>query len=898
MNAPSDPPSTSSHISQLEAAVEQIREQGWKSHQAGHLGLHTAKLLSESTDQFLLSLWETRLASCSEETKQKIKAHSVLVAVGGSGREELAPYSDTDLLMLFDPRIKKTVEPVYSSFIRDGWDSGLKIGSNFSPINQTIDLCREEIKTASSVAEARRLLGSETFFNRFKKRFYDKVIKSRKKHYVNNCVQSRLSEQKELGSTVKHLQPNIKKSKGGLRDLHLLQWIAYAFYQTTNLNKLNLLGVITKEDFRILRDAHEFLTRIRIDMHYHSQRAQDVLSAHEQLRLAKVWGFEDNEVQRDVEQFMQIYFQHTTALADVVDRFVTNHQIQSKVKNVASSLTNIRVDKNFVMGSNHLLVPKKSKPLLYNRLEHVLRLYRSVASHQKLPSPQTTQHLLEASKSITAIPTQKEAEIFMTLLNTVGFLSQTIRHMFRTEFLDHVIPEFTHVRCLIQYNNYHSFTVDEHTFRALQAAEENLTEESTAGVAYAHLSDKALLHLAVMVHDLGKGYPEDHSEVGRRMAADIADRLFLSQERKETLMFLVLHHLTMADCAFRRDTTDPKVLYELAELIGTPQKLRLMYLLTIADLKGVGPGIWNDWKEELLTGLYDRLMILLSGKQSQHGEEKRREQLKTQILKQYLQIEGGVRNTSAQARWVLDQVDQLPSHYWQNTPTEQIVADLVEISQLDDGEIKISGHYVPQTNTVEYRIVTQSKQAEGLFHRTVGVLTAWHQAILSAKIITTFEGYVIDTFQVEDPDFDEAVPETRMEELIAAIRKGIANRKSLKPVFQKHMRFTTSEAAPVSNEPFRIQVDNESASHCTIISIFAHDRRGLLYTIARCLDDLELPVMVAMIATNVDQVADVFYVVNKSGSKITDESELRRIDEYLKSEIREFNQEGYLQFRS
>ncbi|QDU81353.1 Bifunctional uridylyltransferase/uridylyl-removing enzyme [Polystyrenella longa] len=885
-------------VQSLAEQIANLRVQESRLYQETKTGSQTALAISETTDSVLIKLWEHCFQSLSESDQNSARDGIQIIAIGGSGRSELAPFSDTDLLFLYKPSNYLQARKLIDRFVPLTWDVGLKPGSNFTTTSRMIEICKENLETASAVVESRLLWGSESGFYRFENLFYKKVIRNRKKAFIDACIAARANEQEQLGSTTKHLQPNVKKSKGGLRDLHLLRWIAYAHYKTTRFETLKLMSVLSRDDVRTLQAAQDFLLRIRINMHLHAGRGNDILDADEQIRLSQEFGYKDDETMRDVEYFMRDYFQKTSAQAELVDRFVSAHHLESRVVRFGRLLTTLRIENDFVMSPDYINVPPRSQHLLQGRLKNILRLYRSTAYYSKLPSPQTTQLLLDEAQNITEPPTSEEADIFMEHLALPGFLNQSIRHMFRTEVLDRVIPQFGHVRFLLQFNNYHSYTVDEHTFRALEAAEKVLGENSTAGTAYEAVRDKALLHLAILLHDIGKGYPEDHSEVGRRVSEEIANQLHLSQTRRETLVFLVHKHLMLGHAAFRRDTSDVKLLYELAHEIGTTEKLRMLYLLTIADLKAVGPGVWTDWKEQLLTELFDSLMKILAGKSPKHGEKQRREMLKTRVLEHFLAYSAVDTRLRHKARWVLEQVERFPSHYWANTPVTQIARDLILIEKMDEEEIHVYGKYVVQNNITEYRIITHEKQSNGLFHRAVGVLTAKHFTILSAHINTTFDGHVLDTLLVQDPDCDGPVPEERMEEVSEAIKRGIRNQESLKPYFQRHMRFKTEKPLAQSNEPLRIQIDTQSSRLYTIISVFSHDHRGLLYTITRCMDDLQLSVNVAKIATSLDQVADVFYVVDASGEKITDQDRIQEIHDYMYDEIRYFNEEGFQNYRT
>ncbi|MCA9042552.1 MAG: hypothetical protein KDA65_19510, partial [Planctomycetaceae bacterium] len=429
--------------------IAALRDPESRYYQEPKSGLQTALAISEATDSILLKMWEHCLQELPEFDQQIIREGMLMIAVGGSGRAELAPYSDTDLLFIYNPACYLQARKLMDRFIPLTWDVGLKPGSNFTTTARMIEICKENLESASAVAESRLLWGSETSFSRFRKLFYKKVIKHRLRAFIDACIAARANEQEQLGSTTRHLQPNVKKSKGGLRDLHLLRWIAYAHYQVTDFETLKLMGVLSREDVRTLQAAQDLLLRIRINMHLHADRAHDVLDADEQIRLAQEFGYQDDETLRDVESFMRDYFLKTSAQAELVERFVASHKIESRLVRMSRLLTTLRVENDFIMSPDYIMVPPRAQHLLQGRLKHILRLYRSTAYYSKLPDPQLTQLLMEAAQKIEEPPTGEEATIFMEHLALPGFLNESIRHMFRTEVLDRVIPQFSHVRNLL-----------------------------------------------------------------------------------------------------------------------------------------------------------------------------------------------------------------------------------------------------------------------------------------------------------------------------------------------------------------------------------------------------------------------------------------------------------------
>jgi [protein-PII] uridylyltransferase len=512
------------------------------------------------------------------------------------------------------------------------------------------------------------------------------------------------------------------------------------------------------------------------------------------------------------------------------------------------------------------------------------------------PAPPIIAAIKASLGSLEGELSQESIRRFLEILRETTGLGDVLRQMYDVGVLELIIPDMKHARSLLQFNQYHSYTVDEHTLRTIEAAVGFERDEGPVGAAYRAIHDKETIHLALLLHDLGKGCEEDHSEVGRRIAERTAARLGLPDQQRDALVFLVHKHLKMAHLAFRRNTSDLDVLMPFAQEVGSPEVLRMLYVLTAADLSGVGPGVWNDWKANLLTGLFDNAMLILSGKHGRFQEHERLRSIKKQV---WTAMAGNA--TQAEARelreWLDMQLDAFPPHYLGVTPVAEIAADLEVIRNLGPHEVSVEATLEPERRTVLYRLITHEEYADGVFHKTCGVLTARRMEILSAQISTSLDGFVVDSYRVVDHDYSGEVPPERIEQVAQALRSVLTGATNVQSLFQKHVRFGARRPpAPLSDQQTRVVIDNHSSDRCTIIDVFAHDRTGLLFTISRAIYEMGLSVMLAKISTHLDQIVDVFYVTEQDGRKITDPARLRTIQSDLAAKLDEFEREGYQQF--
>jgi [protein-PII] uridylyltransferase len=868
----------------------QIRERAKHLADGGATGIQVAASISEATDAFVVDLCLDAVNALDDSVRQTTEDNAALIAVGGSGRGDLAPYSDVDLLFLHHGPANKPFRACAAQVVRDCWDAGIKLGQSVRTVGESIGLARQEIEVATTLVESRLLWGSERLFDELRQNVRRRVVggRGRRKAFVNACLSARKEERVQQGATFSRLEPDVKRSLGGLRDIHLIRWVGFACYGVSDIDSLRLQGAISRDDARALLTAQEFLLRLRNDLHFNAGREHDMLTREEQLRLAEERNIEGSRALRPVERFMRTYFRHTESIADISKRFVARHQTTPVHERVVESLMTHRSDGQFLVGPRRIDVVARHRQSVLGSLDGVLKLFRSAAFYGVESAATAVDAIKRAPHEVPREVTKEQARAFLDILRCTGSLGVTLRGMYDVGLLERLIPDMAHARCLLQFNQYHSYTVDEHSLRAVEAAAAFENDVGPVGTAYRAIHHKEILHLALLLHDLGKGFEGDHSDIGAEIAERIAERLHLPDHHRDTVIFLVYRHLQMFHLALRRDISDPEVLWSLSREVGTPETLRMLYVLTAADLVAVGPGVWTAWKAEVLTELYDRTMLVVSGKHHRHAEPQRIAAVRKHVQNSIVPLESQTGDGDP-SDWIRQRLDSFPPHYLAATPPGRIASDLDIMQRLEPNEIVVEGRFDKATRTVEFRVITKGDAAVGCFHKIAGALAAKRLEIVSADISTSSDGTVVDGFRVIDDDYEENVPSDRIDDVADTIRGVLNGEVSIKGLFKRHQRFGMADASgPSSDLPTRVVIDNDSSEHSTIVDVFAHDRRGLLYAISRELFAMGLSVVLAKIATHLDQVVDVFYVTDERGEKIRDGERLRTIRHRLVEHIESF----------
>lgn len=869
----------------LIAARERLAEGREKIRQRHAQNTPSAQIcnaIADLYDSIVLELFEAALVDLGESGPDGLSAHIALVPHGGYGRRDVAPYSDVDLMILYGGNVWNRVARLAERMMRDLSDVRMELGQSVRTVAEACQYASKDAAICTSLIESRFLAGSETLYARYFSR-YEHQTRRHARRLMATIDKSRHEERAQYGETVYLLQPNVKRSPGGLRDIQLIRWVGFARYGVAEPDGLRMAGALSNQDHAAIRQATEFLLRVRNEMHFTAGRANDVLDNTEQMRLAELYGYKGSAGMLPVEQFMQEYFRMTHTVSHLASRFVTTARSGPRWLEIFSPLYSHRFEGDFRVSRGQVSVRPQALEKVRGDLGQIVRL-ADLANRCNKPIAHLASESIRAN--VARLPDTVSTDSgrrFLSLLDHPARLGEMLRTLHEIGVLEKIIPPFTHARSLLQFNDYHKYTVDEHSIRAVEEATKFASDKGPLGHVYRAIKRKWLLHLALLMHDLGKGFAEDHSEVGARMTDEISPRLGLHESDAEILRFLVHKHLHMSHLAFRRDTSDPQLIVRFAVEVGSPETLQMLYVLSAADLAAVGPDVLNAWKVDVLTGLYRRTMEHLSGHlPALRGDEwlhARREEIFALL------------DASDDRAWWSRQLTALPASHVERTPAAEIVAELAPLRQIGPGGVTANARFVPDTLAVEVRVGTYENVTPGVFHKLCGALASQGLQILSAEINTLADGLIFDRFWVHDPDYAQQPPPSRLQEVEQAVVKCLKNPENTRPTFRKVWRAgdkpTAGELQPL---PTQVRIDNSTSDNYTVVEFFAADRMGLLYTIGRALFELGLSVALAKIGTYLDQVVDVFYVTDQDGRKIHNEERLEQIRARLMEVVRELEQ--------
>lgn len=852
---------------------------------SGASGEEEVAAMTDLVDGLIVGRYRTAARTGGEPLSTAGFQHCCLVAIGGYGRRELAPHSDIDLMFLFHQDAAKVMPDLVKQVLHPLWDSGFQVGHSVRTIQDCIELGLADLTVRTSMMEARFLAGSPELFQQFHARYERKVVSSGFDAYLDQKMAERQREYQKFGETVYLLEPNVKKSQGGLRDLHLLQWIGSARFHAPTIRELSDRGILSQADYRAIKEAREFLLRVRSFLHTRAGMAQEILTFDEQVWLAKHLGFTDRPHLLAVEQFMQQYYRHTMGLHAALMRFVERCRRRTLWQRVSRWLPAQRIDRHFVIDGEALTVPAESRSQVLGNPVLLLTLFDLARSRKLSIDPSLLEDIHRHVETLTVeqFHTLETGRTFLSILSGPG-TAKTLDAMHRAHLLEKLVPAFSRVRGLMQFNQYHKYTVDEHSLLAVAKAEAFAEHPGVLGDVYREIKRKDLLHLALLLHDLGKGHEEDHSEVGKRLAEETAVRLGFDEREARTLVMLVHRHLLMAHTAFRRDPYDEKVLLPFAREVGTPEVLRKLLALTAADIAAVGPDVLTKWKESLLVELYLRAMQEVSGERETADEPQRLARIADDVVVQASDNQ----NLPNDKAWIRSELEQFPLRYAYGTSPRRIAAHLGAIRRLQAGGVVVETEYNAPLGTCEYAVIAHNDVIPGLFSKIAGVMAAGGLQILDAQIVTRQDGVVVDTFQVADPDYQGEPPAERRESVADTITDVLTGRLSIDTVMRRGVRLSLGRSLPAHRQPAEVRIDNETSDRFTILDVFADDRQGLLYVITNAIFQLGLSVHASRISTRLDQVADVFYVTGVDGKKVEEAGRLESIRASILNEIELF----------
>lgn len=823
----------------------------------------------------------------SSKNKQTNLDYISIIAVGGYGRAEMAPHSDVDLLFLTQAKPSKRVQKIIEDILYILWDMRLKIGYSTRSTSQCIQLGKTDQTIKTALLEHRYLCGNKNLYDDFCKKLRGQLFKASATEYVEEKLEERAKRHERQGGQRYMVEPNVKEGKGGLRDLQSLFWITkYISHATTHKEMIDQ-GYFTQQEYDNFLVAHNFLWAVRCHLHICANRASEQLTFDHQVEVAKRFGYKGGRGMRGVERFMQDYFRQATHVGELTRVFLTALEAQ-QVKSTLSLGDRFRnilwrtlnIDGNLSDGFQleHGRINIINPDIFLKDPINILRLFEEglktgLLIHQDAMRV-VTANLRKITPKVRKNP--ETQRIFMSLLLDYGNPERALRRMNELGVLGAIIPEFKRIIALMQFNFYHSYTVDEHTIQCISflARIEQGTLNEELPIASEILKsgvDRRVLYIAILLHDIGKGLPEDHSIAGAELAKKIAPELGLNASEADRVIWLVENHLVMSDFAQKRDLSDPKTVSNFGKIVKTTSNLNLLTVLTVCDIMGVGPGALNNWKAQLLRELYTNTRNLIKGGLDTQGKNK--PYLIAMSALSELLIDWD--STSIQ-----EEVERHYPAYWQglDTNTQYIFANLFK----NLGSKKITSHFEVDEDRDATRAQFLMQDHPGIFSRLTGAIALANANVIDARTYTTSDGYATPVFWIQDNDgkpFDlsrlgrlkKLIDQTLSGDVIA--RDVLKVRNKLKP---RERNFKV---------PTDITFDNQGSDIYTIIEVDTRDRHSLLFDLTRTLANANIQIASAVIATYGAQAVDVFYVKDMIGLKITSENKQNAIKDKLQEAI-------------
>ncbi|WP_126975062.1 [protein-PII] uridylyltransferase [Frigidibacter oleivorans] len=802
-----------------------------------------------------------------------------VMAVGGYGRAEMAPFSDVDLLFLTPWKVTPWAESVVESMLYMLWDLKLKVGHATRTVKDCLRLGTEDITIRTALLEHRFLAGDPRIAADLHQRLWRDLFQRTGPAFIEAKLQERTERHRRQGGQRYVLEPNVKEGKGGLRDLQTLYWIAKYIHGVEEVSELVGKGLFTAEEYQQFELAEDFLWAVRCHLHLNAGRAVEQLTFDQQIEVAARMGYQDRAGRRGVELFMQDYFRQATKVGELTRIFLTALEAQhvKKVPKLEGLLRRRRtVPGPYRIDQNRLNVADPAA-FLKDRL-NLLRVF-DLAMRTGYQMHPDAMRLVAANLHLIDDAMREDPEagrLFLGLMLDHGAPERALRRMNELGMLAAFIPEFEPVVAMMQYNVYHHYTVDEHTIQCISTLDQlergQLVEELplTTGILQQGVN-RRVLYLALFLHDIGKGRPEDHSIVGAQIARRVAPRLGLDAEETETVEWLVRYHLFMSDVAQKRDLSDPRTLRDFVKAVKTRRRLDLLTVLTVCDIRGVGPGTWNNWKAMLLRRLYRLALEALEGGGEVLNRDRNAEESKEQLRE-------------ALAFWPAEKIEaELNRHYgpyWQALSTEGHVVFARLLDGLGTDEIRID--LMPDPDRDATRACFALIDHPGIFSRLAGALALVGANVVDARTYTSKDGYATAVFWVQDAEGRpyEAARLPRLRQMIEKTLRGeVVAREALKD------RDKVKRRERGFRFPTTVSFDNEGSDIYTIVEVDTRDRPGLLYDLTRTLAASNIYIASAVIATYGAQVVDTFYVKDMFGLKLHQKAKQEALERKLRQAI-------------
>lgn len=843
------------------------RERIHECYLAGSAASTLLWLQTRLTDLIVLHHWRKFIdASASHKL--------TLLAVGGYGREELHPYSDVDISILLDVHLEQSIEEKLAQFVTELWDAGFEIGHSVRNIDECRTQAAQDVTVLNNLMEARMLTGNPSIFHTMISTIAPHNMWPPQAFFDAKMNEQALRREKYQGDAYR-LEPNLKQSNGGLRDIQTISWVSQRVFGTRRWDDLVSQGLLNKKEFNTLVTGLEFLWRVRYLLHHFAKRADDRLLFDHQREIAREFGYKDDQPNRAIEQFMQVYFRHVTELQRLNEILLQG--FGGIISGVTAASRPEKINERFQLRNGFLEV-------IHDRvftdnptaLLEVFILYCKSPEANKLRA--NTVRLIVSHLHLIDDNFRKDPQahdLFMQIFQSQDKLTRCIRMMHNYGVLAAYLPAFAAIAGRMQYDLFHVYTVDEHTTRVIRnirrfGIEEFCSELPHCSEVMQSVSKPYLLYLAALFHDIAKGRGGDHSELGAIDALEFCQLHQLPDADCELVSWIVKHHLLMSLTAQRKDISDPDIIRTFASTVNSIDRLNNLYLLTVADIRGTNPELWNSFKQNLLRDLYESCLRVLQRGLSQPEDLSAVIELKKQQAMSQLQSEiAGVDKTSILQLW-----QTFTEHYFQHHHAEEITLHsraILEHGSSAEPLVKVLQNAARGSTEV----LVYVPDNDILFALITDTLSQLSLNVLSAIITTTTSEFALNSFYVLENDGGRILESTRSTQIQKRLLTALSHPDEL-PEFTESRQ---SRLLGHFNITPKIEFDNAISNELTSVYVEAIDQPGILSLIARCFMDTDISVHGAKIATFGERIEDVFAVSNQIGEKLSEQQQQHLRDE-------------------
>ncbi|MGR9209591.1 [protein-PII] uridylyltransferase [Rhizobium leguminosarum] len=849
-------------------------------------GLNCAYRISWLQDQIIGALYNFATAHIFPHQKDKF----AVTAVGGYGRDTLAPGSDIDLLFLFLPRPAEETHKAVEFMLYVLWDMGFKVGHATRTVEECIALSKSDMTIRTAILEMRYICGLQRLETELETRFDKEIVTGTGPEFIAAKLAERDERHRKAGDTRYLVEPNVKEGKGGLRDLHTLFWISKYYYHVRDQAELVKLGVLSKHEYRLLEKADDFLWAVRCHMHFLTGKAEERLSFDIQREIAEAFGYHTRPGLSAVERFMKHYFLVAKDVGDltrILCAALEDQQAKS-IPGLTGVISRFTHRNRKIAGSVEFVEDRGrialAEPEVFKRDPvNIIRLFHVADINGLEFHPDALKRVTRSLALIdNSLRENDEANrLFMSILTSKRDPALILRRMNEAGVLGRFIPEFGKIVAMMQFNMYHHYTVDEHLIRTvdiLSEIDKGRAEDlhPLANKLMPGIEDREALYVAVLLHDIAKGRQEDHSIAGARVARKLCARFGLSQKQTEIVVWLIEEHLTMSMVAQTRDLTDRKTITDFADRVQSLDRLKMLLILTICDIRAVGPGVWNGWKGQLLRTLYYETELLLAGGFSEVSRKERANAAAEALHSALADWSQKDRNTYTKLHY---------QPYLLSVPLEDQIRHAHFIRQSD----KAGQALATTVRTDSFHAITEitvlSPDHPRLLAVIAGACAAAGANIVDAQIFTTSDGRALDTIHVSREFTDDADELRRAATIGRMIEDVLSGRKRLPEVIATRARNRKKSKAFVI--PPSVNITNSLSNKFTVIEVECLDRPGLLSEITAVLSDLSLDIQSARITTFGEKVIDTFYVTDLVGQKISGDSKRANITARMKAVMAE-----------